>query len=456
MRKSRLAICLAFFISTFLFVSPIYSQENLISNPGFEKDSNRIANKFSLVDDDDQNNILSTSFLPDFLKGPPPPFISDWTHPTEAIPGYLYGNQKVGWDSTALSPAHSGKSRVGMKLFCLNSEDGDDDDKQFLQTQLKEPLVAGQKYYFEFYLKMDWASEYYADNLEAQFSAEPINPDASLNEKPQITITSLTILTDTSWRKAYGCFTAKGGEDYLTFGSFDFGNPYESRKPNHSGRFNYYEKHKMDMNFMGVGYYYVDDFLLTKDVPSLHPAKPIPANNVVMLVDVSRSMYDGKYMDQLKSELKNFISGEGAGTKITFITFGSGIKILSHAAILTDTSAVDSLLNSIEEGGATNIEQALTRGYALADSLNDTASQTKIILFSDAQFQLNKKEEKLILHYSKEKNIGLVVYHYGKMENQQLEKTLAKCGGQYAKAGYEVLSKIIPRKEILVDSCGCN
>jgi hypothetical protein len=442
MHNRSLAFFLAVSVSTFIFISPIHSQENLISNPGFEKDSDKISYEFG------------------HDKSVPTDFISDWTHPTIGAPDYWFGNGII-WqgefESFPVAPAHSGKGRTGLMFnsILMGFEDDDEDDyPDFLQTKLKKPLVAGQKYYFEFYLKLDPGCAHVANDIGALFTSKAISPDEG-NLKPDIVFTDFDILKDTSWHKVSGCFTAVGGENYLTVGSFKYDGAPDNHKKFHSESLHYYMKNNLSLEFSGDAYYYMDDFLLEKDSAIAKPINPHP-DNVVMLVDVSRSMYEGKYMNQLKSELKDFISGEGAGTKITLVTFGSGIKVLTRAKILNDTSSIDSLLGSIEEGGATNIEQALTKGYALADSLKDPNSRTKIILFSDAEFQLNKKEEKMIRNYAKEKNIGLVVFHYGKHVNEELEKTLTKCNGHYAKAGDEELSKAIVGKEIHADNCGCD
>ncbi|MBI3511692.1 MAG: VWA domain-containing protein [Bacteroidetes bacterium] len=441
-----------FFLFIFFLIASAHflpAQNNLISNPGFE---------------DYLTTLPMNNFCDD--KNMPSEFLPGWTHPSTGCPDYWNGDAIVGdeYNRFVAGAAHSGKGRVGLMLYTKMETNGhsiDDDDvddyMDFMQTKLKEPMVAGEKYYLEFFLKVDVLSSFNAGSVGALFSSDAYAPMGTTDDrKPQIVMTTLSMLCDTNWNKISGYYIASGGEQYLTLGCFGCCQSCNAHHKLHSRSLSYYIKRNLSLELDFCSYYYMDDFLLTKDSAASHKIENVPADNVIMLVDVSRSMYEGKYMDELKTELKNYIAENGTNTKITLITFGSGIKVLLRSSYVNDTSLVGTLLSSFEEGGSTNIDKALSAGYALADSLHDPSVRTQIILFSDAEFQLKKTEQKLIRHESKTNHIEFAVYHYGKHENKELENALEKCDGYYAKAGEENISKTISRKEPWADSgCSC-
>jgi uncharacterized protein YegL len=442
MKKRQILFWIIFLFPIFISLSSP-AQKNLICNPGFEDGSKSDANIFS--DNRTKGNT--------FIKG--------WTHPGKGCPDYwtttgvLFPDED--FNSLSYSPLapHSGNGIVGLALYVAPYMDHDwDDFMDYMQTKLKHPLIKDSSYYLEFYVKLDESSSFVINNIGALFTTTEVQADRSrIDRTPQIFLTTDSILSDSDWVKISGHFKADDNYQYMTIGTFGFNNIDREYQETHPDDNDYNDKHHLSDFFYMMAYYYMDDFLLLADHPK---SEKQSANNVIVLVDVSKSMYDGKYIDTLKDDLKNFITADGGKTKISIITFGSGVQIKSRATFFTDPKAIDSLLSTFENGSSTNIEKALEAGYTLADSLYDPDKQTSVILFSDAGFELSKKAAKKIKSHVKDKHIPFVVYHYGKHENKNLEESVQKWDGIYANAKDQHLNELIKPKETSCEDCDCN
>ena len=442
MRHNLLLFSLSVFL--FTYIQKIHAQENLIANPGFENSKGSHPDKFA------NDNKINNSF------------ISGWTHPGPGCPDY--------WDTTATCfpdpdydyveydplRAHSGKGTVGIALHVAAYDDDDwDDYTDYIQTELIHPLKKDSSYYLEFYVRIDPSSSYITDNIGAYFSTNAVTESSSrdrINQKPQVFLSRVSSLSSSGWAKVSGSFVATDNFKYMTVGAFDFCSFSFNYHKLHPDRVTYYDNHKVSTLLYLMAYYYVDDFLLIPQSAKAHQ-ESVQANHVILLVDVSKSMYDGKYIDTLKNDLKNFIVEKGATTKITLITFGSGVQVKSVGAFFTDEKIIDSLLNTFSDGSATNIEKAIDAGYALADSLYDPDYPTDVVLFSDAGFVLSKQAAKKIKTHVKEKHINFIVYHYGKHENKAFEKSVAKWDAIYASASSHQLADLVKPKESHPGDC---
>ena len=426
-------ILFSIFISI-VFCSGIYAQENLISNPGFEENKNAHANVF--WDDTGEGN----------------GFIPGWTHPGKGCPDY--------WDATGTfypdpdfrdekfepTEAHSGEGRVGLTLNAPAYMDRDwDDYMDYMQTELIHPLKKDSTYYLEFYICLEASSSYFTNNVGAFFSVEEteVNGRELLKKKPQVCFSSSEALSRPGWQKISGYFTAGDNYRYMTVGTF------ESTRDVYDNKLN--EENTNDLMFM-MTYYYMDDFLLKK-VDS-KTKTPEVRSNVILVVDVSKSMYDGKSIDSVKTDLKNFILAENGEAKISIITFGSGVEIKSRETVFTNEKIIDSLLATFQDGSATNIGEAIETGYALVDSSNSSLP-VSVILFSDAGFELSRADANLIKKHVKKKHVEFVVYDYGKHANPHLEKNVEKWKGIYLQGKKPIICGVIQKKKIN-DSCSCD
>ena len=96
----------------------------------------------------------------------------------------------------------------------------------YIAQELPEPLQMGHRYEIRFYVRLGLRSEYYIQEIGAHFSKEPVLPSFSKGKDRRIYGIRPQVVSDTllrewyEWMEITGSFVAKGGERYVTIGSF--------------------------------------------------------------------------------------------------------------------------------------------------------------------------------------------------------------------------------------------
>lgn len=116
------------------------------------------------------------------------------------------------------SQSKEGNAYVGAILFQANYE-----TKEYFYQQLSSPLQAGKTYCLSFYVSRVDMVTHAIHSIGAYFSNN-VQSAATLgyvNVTPQI-VNQTGFITDTiGWTQIQGCFTANGGEQYITIGNFN-------------------------------------------------------------------------------------------------------------------------------------------------------------------------------------------------------------------------------------------
>ncbi len=218
--------------------------------------------------------------------------VEAWWQPTKGSSDYFNAcgsrdcavpRNKMGYQT-----AHNGQAYCG--IYCSQAS-----YREYLQTELKQPLKAGHHYRVSFWVSLADKAPHAVATLGALFSREIISdttswdilmereiPDSKENEniriatylQPQVVNPKDSILTNTKeWHEVVGEFVASGGEKFLTIGNFaDF---------NHST--------VTDINnpnsVLQGAYYYIDDVSVTPldktDSISLTITTPAPSADEV-------------------------------------------------------------------------------------------------------------------------------------------------------------------------------
>ena len=141
-----------------------------------------------------------------------------WYNPNRATPDFYHQCFQTG--QMALPP-HSGQGLA--RLFF------DRGWEEYLGVRLTRPLKAGECYYFEMYIATETPDKYLTETIGAAFSNQAITGTTTdfLSVSPQVLEQqpkgSLTRLT---WLRVSGVIEAKGGEQYVTIGSFSKTPPF--------------------------------------------------------------------------------------------------------------------------------------------------------------------------------------------------------------------------------------
>lgn len=193
----------AFFILLFfLHVSLCRAQTNLVPNPSFEF-----------------HTACPTGS--DIYKAAP------WFSANIGTPDYYHvcgnismnvPNTWLGYQQPRTGDAFAGEY-FGPLNFNMNAN-----GREYMETPLLAPLIAGRRYCAEFYVNFNNKSWQAIDGFGMYFSNDTLLNDTTVyyfGVIPQVENPSGNIISDTlSWVKVSGSFIAQGGENFLTIGNF--------------------------------------------------------------------------------------------------------------------------------------------------------------------------------------------------------------------------------------------
>ncbi|MFY0644037.1 MAG: OmpA family protein [Bacteroidia bacterium] len=145
-------------------------------------------------------------------------------HPKAFFSTMSFTNQLPYWEEASKSPdlyimkehARSGSSFIGFRVFSMQKH------IEYVQNQLKEPLKKDSIYCFSAYVKLSAASKYATNALGVQFTKNKnqIDVDELLQVRADISLDDQVLLFKTRWMKIQCTYKAKGGEQWMTIGSF--------------------------------------------------------------------------------------------------------------------------------------------------------------------------------------------------------------------------------------------
>lgn len=185
---------------------------NLIPNPGFETFS-------SCPSGPSQFNLAQPWFQS--TLGTPDLFTACATSPQVQTPANFVG----------YAVPHGGQSYGGGTMYGGDASGPAASPREYMETPLVSPLIAGETYEVSFYVQLAASFRYAIDNVGAYFSVGPLlngSTYGSITVTPQVRNPAGTYLASTtSWMRISGTFVASGLEDHVTIGNFydDFNSP---------------------------------------------------------------------------------------------------------------------------------------------------------------------------------------------------------------------------------------
>ncbi len=232
--SKQLIVCL------FLFKNILLSQ-NLIRNASFENYHTPI-----------NWNLWGGDFI-GYYTWPPDTVMIDWggyqtpdflttacSHTYSGVPINLFG----------YSNAKDGNGYVGLGIYEKGGY-----GKEYIYQKLTQPLQSGKVYCLSFYVNRADRFTYAIKNIGALFTTnlQPVTNGYEINATPQV-INQGSIISDTiNWTQIQGCFTANGGEQYITIGNFTTNFNTDTLNTNSTN---------LVPGREATSYYYIDDITL--------------------------------------------------------------------------------------------------------------------------------------------------------------------------------------------------
>lgn len=183
--------------------------------------------------------------------------MNKWVSPTLSSPDVYTPSTKVpeGWAEKGFGDArpYKGRNMVGLTLY--GCEHGKPHCREYIQSMLKEPLIIGQKYYIDFWVK-PLKKSMLCNNIGAFFSVFEIKKelDVQLKCKPQLNARDIIRPDKNEWIHIEGIFTASTAAKYIVLGNFFADDKTKTMLPGG----------KDPLNF---AYYYFDEISVYKIPP---------------------------------------------------------------------------------------------------------------------------------------------------------------------------------------------
>ncbi len=212
-------------------------------------------------------------------------YATGWTSPTLSSSDYYNtcGNAAMGVPLNAVgyqTPHGPGHGYAGLYVYCqdpIECANMGPDYREYLESALTSPLVAGHTYQVTFYVSLAENSGQSSDGMGAYFSHGAVGSTSRtvLNYSPQIHNPNGMLMTDTSnWIPVSGSFVAAGGEDHITIGNF---------KNNASTLYGHTVRYDPGIHDEATtwSYYYVDDIVISDVTGTLKVCK-VAGNGVTV------------------------------------------------------------------------------------------------------------------------------------------------------------------------------
>lgn len=341
--------------------------ENIVPNPSFEK--------------------YASSPIGWFYKGQHfTKVMKYWNSATAASPDVFGPKVRVPthWASKGFGEqqAHSGSSMVGITAY--GCENGKPHCREYIQIQLKEPLVVGQSYYAEFYAA-PLSRGLRINNLAMYFSKEQIGLSiaAPIEVTPQVHAEEIVGPNGTSWYRISGRFKAEAESEYLTIGNFCPDTLTNVFAPYTNG--------------VNYAYYYIDDVSIKKEKPILKV--PIKED------DLSRITIEEGKVVQLKNIF--FDSDKSELLPRSYVELNKLLKLLrNHPTMIIEISGhtdstgdFDYNLFLSQRRAKSVVDFLIKHGISPSRTLYKGFGSTKSISSNDNENgrQMNRRVEVLIL-----------------------------------------------------------
>lgn len=418
-------------ILTFLALVPFALSAqtgNLVRNPGFEStDTNPIQTWL-------KENPVGTQL------------VAGWKTPTLATPDYYNSDQST-CDGFPVATARTGTGRGAIICGMQNQLPNVRNYKEYLQGELSSPLIAGKEYAVSFYVTLDCASPQAATGIGAYFSNERITAQSKerLPVKPQV-ISYEKITYEDGWTLITGNFVAKGGEQYITLGSYSDTSVISlSSLGTHPMTF-------IASPHIGMHvYYYMDDVCVAPAEEKSCDCKKVSGQQTsseyyFFVLDASNSMNESGKLDQMKEEILNFADSIDARNKIAVMIFSDQPSILLPFTSANEHKLIQKRISKMKAKGSTNGDLAIKRMYEYIDSIN-LPEQCHVIFATDGIFRVSKNTKAQADSVLIRTKTSFCVLQFGDQKNEDLEDIANTVeDGLFVMANDENLSQVLAQQ----------
>lgn len=386
--------------------SRLSAQKNLVLNPSFEY------NTYPAIHSWPPYTIPGAEVVP------------GWSTPTFGTADFFNSDLST-CDGFPVAKARTGQGRCALLVGISSQNLGANNYKEYIQGKFLEPLEAGETYSVRFYVTLDRATSYTCDGLGAYISSEQVRAESKepLPVVPQIT-TGHVITSGDGWVEISGTYVAKGGEQYITIGSFsstrviplsDLG-----KKP---------ERLITSAHIQRGAYFYIDDVCVAKNTgPDCEclvkkkkedKVKAPTGDYFLFLLDISGSMQRSGKLNVMKQEIKRFVRSLDGHHRIGIMSFSDRADMIMPFMSPADSMIIDTLIDRLKSRGSTNGELAVHRACEIIDSLK-LKRTCHLIIATDGIFNITEPTIAFADSVLNKNNTSFCVLQFGNTTNKDL------------------------------------
>jgi Mg-chelatase subunit ChlD len=239
------------------------------------------------------------------------------------------------------------------------------------------------------------------------------------------------ITYEDGWTEITGTYVAKGGEKYITLGSYTDTSVVTLASLGKSPL-----KSLSSAHIMRAAYFYFDDISVTPDDGkgcdcNVKKADERPGDYYLFLLDISGSMAKSGKLDLMKRQIIDFTQDLNENNRISVMAFSDNAKMIIPFMSPVDSVEIDSTINNLKSHGVTNGNYALTRVSELVDSMK-LPQRMHVIIATDGVFNVTEKTKNYVDSLLNINNTSFCVMQFGNITNPDLEElTLRTPGGKY-------------------------
>lgn len=373
--------------------------------------------------------------------------VEGWKTPTLATPDYYNSDQST-CDGFPVATARTGTGRGAIICGMQNQLPGVSNYKEYLQGELTQPLVAGKEYRVSFYVTLDCSSPQASTGIGAYLSSERVTRQSKerLNVKPQV-ISYEHITYEDGWTLITGTFTAKGGEQYITLGSYS-----------DTAVIDLASLGTRPMTFISsphIGmhvYYYMDDVCVSLaeqdgcDCKKIPGAQKSEAEYYFFVLDASNSMNESGKLDVMKEQILKFADSIDPRNKVAVMIFNSKPTLLLPFTAAKEHKAIEKSIRKMKAEGTTNGDLAIRRMYEYIDSIN-LPQQCHVIFATDGIFRIGVKTKAQADSVLIRTKTSFCVLQFGDNKNEDLNDIAETVeDGLYVFANDNNLSQVLAQQ----------
>ncbi len=419
------------FLFFFLIFATYASAQQYINNPSFERDT--------LAPPIHKFNWRKYVDWQKGIAGQERILTEGWFQPTGGTPDYLNSN-KSHLQGLACKQARTGKGRmgiitgIGQRSSLMAALRQGEAYAEYIETELRYTLEAGRMYCVRYYVSLDKRSNYATNGFGAVFTENRLQAEHKFPLYGQYTPQVIAhddhfITSDEGWVLVCDTFVAKGNERFMTIGNFS------AEAPKHVHQVKSSEHGSLHVVALNkYAYYWLDDVSITLvdqyDVLCAPVRENIARNNIVLIIDVSKSMVQDSLIASVRDAVLPYARALGPNDRLSVLAYSDAVQILATDVMGGETQRLDSALQTIRAGGGSNAAGALHTAYELVQQHLLPNGNNRIVLFTDGKIYLPKGTQREVAQMAKEKNIRLDVFFFGDEIPKQIEKVVELGDGE--------------------------